>query len=154
MKIHLSGASDLAFSTSVGPSMCLQPVMASSLARPRAKTGPLQKKHLITILIVNSNKKRKRDIKKIHCIWKFSKSCTVLKQPTFKYHDQAAVLFLILELQPWNQHFILPNCTTGIIFNNKYIKHSWLLFTWNFFFLVAKKKIFAGRFGNVDLAKL
>lgn len=44
MKIHLSGASDLAFSTSVGPSMCLQPVMASSLARPRAKTGPLQKK--------------------------------------------------------------------------------------------------------------
>lgn len=43
MKIHLSGASDLAFSTSVGPSMCLQPVMASSLARPRAKTGPLQK---------------------------------------------------------------------------------------------------------------
>lgn len=64
MKIHLSGASDLAFSTSVGPSMCLQPVMASSLARPRAKTGPLQKKQLITILIVNSNKKRKRDIKK------------------------------------------------------------------------------------------
>lgn len=86
-------------------------------------------------------KKRKRDIKKIHCIWRFSKSCTVLKQPTFKYHDQAAVLFLILELQPWNQHFILPNCTTGIIFNNKYTKHSWLLFPWNFFFLPNKKNL-------------
>lgn len=44
MKFHLSGASDLALSTSVGPSMCRQPVMASSLARPRAKTGPLQKR--------------------------------------------------------------------------------------------------------------
>lgn len=148
MKIHLSGASDLAFSTSVGPSMCLQPVMASSLARPRAKTGPLQKKPSdYNSYSQQQQKKRKRDIKKIHCIWRFSKSCTVLKQPTFKYHDQAAVLFSILELQPWNQHFILPNCTTGIIFNNKYIKHSWLLFTWIFFFLLPKKKSL-----QVDLA--
>lgn len=85
-------------------------------------------------------KKEKRH-KKIHCIWRFSKSCTVLKQSTFKYmyHDQAAVLFLILELQPRNQHFILPNCS--VIFNNKYIKHSWLLFTWNFFFVAKKKNL-------------
>lgn len=119
----------------------------SSQAKSQNRTTT-KKNQLITILIVNSNKKkRKRDIKKIHCIWRFSKSCTVLKQPTFKYHDQAAVLFLILELQPGNQHFILPNCTTGIIFNNKYTKHSWLLFTWNFFFWLPKKKSL-----QVDLA--
>lgn len=64
MKFHLSGASDLAFSTSVGPSMCLQPVMASSLARPRAKTGPLQKKNNYNSNTQQQKKKEKRHLKK------------------------------------------------------------------------------------------
>ena len=49
MKAHLSGACSLASSTFVGPNICRQPSIASSLARPKASNGPLKQQSIFLL---------------------------------------------------------------------------------------------------------